>query len=926
VKKLFGILVCLVLLPSLLFAQEKGVISGVIVDESGEPLIEAGIEITTTGQTFYTDWDGKFRIELPEGTYELRTFYPLYQGQRVQNVVVNAGKVTRLDLSLEPKGDQEIEVVEVIVEPEKATEATQLLIRKKAAAVTDSVSAETISKQPDPDIAGVVKRQPGMSVVDDKYIIIRGLSERYSTVTLNSASLPTTEPEQRVVPMDLFPSDVVESVNIVKSYTPDLPGESTAGLVQVDTKDSPETFEIKASGKLGYNSETTGKDYLTYKGGDWDWLGYDDDTRKLPGIIPDARLRRIGIGGIGFTPEQLEKFGESFENIWNPKEKTAAPNHGGSFYIGDTIKDKFGYVFSFTYDKSYQNVEDEEVVLYRVGSGNDLEVAHDYDIERSHKDVHWTTVLNLGYKLDAQNKFSLKNLYTRKSKDEVRLYEGFNDNLRKDVRDTRLYWKEEDVYSAQLSGEHFILGLPFVTPIKGLESTITWNLSYAIASLDEPDMREVLYEFEPSIDDYTLANVTQSGSRWFTELDEDTWEGNLDWEMNVRDLIGHPLKIKFGPAASYRDRDFDHRRFRFTHRNTAGIDLTQDPETLFSPIYIDPDGFEITETTREIDSYDADHLILGNYIMADTSVYEKLRLVGGVRVEYSDQELESADPFNPEADDIQVDNEDTDWLPALNLIYSLRKDMNLRCSFSQTLDRPEFREIAPFEFTDIHGGYATVGNPDLKRALIRNYDLRWEWFLSPIELLAVSVFYKDFDDPIERVVQPTIQIRQTFQNADGADNIGFELEIRKNLGFIHHWLNPFNIFANYTYVDSDVDLDKKGSEIMTSSSRPLQGQSDHIANVVLEYQSDKWDMTARLLYNHIGERISEAGAFGLPDVYQESNDWLDLLLIKKFGKWGIKFSAKNLLDEEIEFTQGGKLYHKFKEGITASFSVFVSNI
>jgi len=209
---------------------------------------------------------------------------------------------------------------------------------------------------------------------------------------------------------------------------------------------------------------------------------------------------------------------------------------------------------------------------------------------------------------------------------------------------------------------------------------------------------------------------------------------------------------------------------------------------------------------------------------------------------------------------------------------------------------------------------------------MRNYDLRWEWFLSPIELLAISAFYKDFDDPIERVVQPTVQIRQTFQNADGADNIGFELELRKNLGFIHHWLNPFNIFANYTYVDSDVDLDKKGSEIMTSSSRPLQGQSEYLANIVLEYQSDKWDITARLLYNHIGERISEAGAFGLPDVYQESNNWLDLLLIKKFGKWGIKLSAKNLLDEEIRYTQGGKLYHKYKEGISASFSVFVSNI
>jgi outer membrane receptor protein involved in Fe transport len=897
-------------------AQEKGVVSGIVVDkDTGEPLIEAGIEVIETGKTIYTDFDGKFRLELPQGKYEVRAFYPLYQGQRVQNIIVNSGKVTRLDLSLAPKKEQEIEVVEVIVEPEKATEATQLLIRKRAPAVTDRVSAEIISKQPDPDVASVVERSPGISVVDNKYVYIRGLGERYSSVSLNSASLPTTEPEKKVVPLDLFPSDMVESINVSKSYTPDLPGEFSGGMVQIDTKDYPDTFEIKASGSIGYNSKTTGKDFKTYKGGGLDWLGFDDGKRELPSIIPDDRLRRKGIAGIGYTPEELEKFGESFENIWNIKEKTASPDYGGSFYIGNKLN-KFGYVFSLTYDREFQTRK-EDVLLYRVGAGDKLSVAHDYDVDLSYENVHLSTILNLGYVLNTNNKVTLKNLYTRKSKDEARVYEGFNDNLRKDVRDTRLYWKEESVFTSQLSGEH---------RIKSIWSFINWGLSYSKSTLDEPDLREVLYEYEPSIEKYTLAQVTQSGSRLFTELDEDGWEGNVNWEIDLKEWLGRPTTVKFGPSVFYRDRTFDHRRFRYMPRNITSIDLSQDPETLFSPENIRVNGgFEIQEETRPTDYYEADHLIFGNYMMVDTSIWEKLRFVGGLRVEYSDQEMNSFDPFNPEGKEVKIKSEDTDYLPSVNLIYSLKHDMNLRCSFSQTLNRPEFREIAPFEFTDIHGGYATVGNPDLQRALIKNYDLRWEWFLSPEELIAVSFFFKDFDSPIEKVVQPTIQIRSTFQNAEAAENYGAEVEIRKNLGFIHSRLSPFSFFANYTYVDSTIKLDPEGTEIMTSRERSLQGQSDHIANFVLEYNNKKWDTTARLLYNYVGERISEAGAFGLPDVIEEPTNWLDALIIKRFGKWGLKLSAKNLLNEKVEFTQGGKPYHNYKEGVSVSFSIFFSN-
>jgi outer membrane receptor protein involved in Fe transport len=915
-KPLSWISLCFFVLcwSSALFAQEKGIISGVILDRStGETLIDAGVEVVDTGEKTFTDLDGKFRLELPEGTYEIRVFYPQYQGQRIQNIVVNPGKVTLVDVSLSPK-KEEIEVVEVVVEAEKATEAAQILMRKKDPAISDRVSAETIAKQPDPDVASVVERAPGTTVVDDKYVFVRGLGERYSAASLDNSPIATTEPERKVVPLNLFPSSLVESVNITKTYTPNLPGEFSGGLVQIETKNYPETKEMKLSASLGYNSQTTGKDMLTYKGGKWDWLGFDDGTRELPSIIPDAPpLRRKGIAGIGYTPEELQVFGRAFHNIWNPYEKTAPPNWGLNASFGNKIN-KFGYAFNISYDQKYE-IRPEDRIYYKVGEG-EIQPSHNYKFDFYEMKTHLSAILNLGYEFSPEHKILLKNLYTRKAKDEVRFYEGFNDNLRKLVKDLRLYWTEESVFSSQLSGEHLF---------SYIESRVDWRLHYSRATLDEPDLREVLYEFEPSIDAYTLANVTQSGSRLFTDLDEDTFDGALDWNLDLKELLlwDFPFKVKFGPAVSYRDRVFDHRRFRFTQRNITSIDLTQDPESLFSPGNIRPnDGFEISEETRPTDHYEANHLIAAAYGMIDTTLWKKWRLVTGLRIEYSDQELESAPPFDPTAGKIFVKNEETDLMPSVNLIYGINEDMNLRLSFAQTVNRPEFRELAPFEFTDVHGAYATVGNPDLKRALIQSYDIRWEWFLGLEELFAVSLFYKDFTDPIEKIVQPTIQLRSTWQNSDAARNLGIELEARKNLDFIHRSLSPFSLFANYTYVNSKIELDPEGTAIMTSKERPLQGQADHIANVILEYRHKPWDFTGRLLYNYVGKRITEAGAYGLPDIIAQPTNWLDIIFIKQIGNWGIKLAAKNLLDQEIKLTQGGNPYQRYRTGISVTLGVF----
>ena len=380
----------------------------------------------------------------------------------------------------------------------------------------------------------------------------------------------------------------------------------------------------------------------------------------------------------------------------------------------------------------------------------------------------------------------------------------------------------------------------------------------------------------------------------------------------------------------YGERIFVQRKFNFNVASSVGIDLTKDLESIFSPGNIRPGRIVLEENTYPSDHYDAEHRITAGYLMVDTPhfFFENLRFVGGLRVENSEQTLEGFDeadksaPYTP----VNVNNRETDYVPSANLIYSLTKDMNLRLGYSRTVNRPEFREMAPSLYYDTGTKMETIGNPGLTRSLITSYDLRWEWFISSEELLALSFFYKDLTDPIEKTFQNLSgnNIRSTFQNSLKAQNYGIEIEARKNLGFIHALLSPFSIFANYTYIDSQVEINPEaltGSTAITSLERPLQGQPDYIANVILEYNARKWDLTARLLYNYTGKRIRDVSVNNFPDVIEEPTQWLDLILIKRLGNWGLKLSAKNLLDEEALFTMGGEVRERYKEGKSVSFSL-----
>jgi TonB-dependent receptor len=464
-------------------------------------------------------------------------------------------------------------------------------------------------------------------------------------------------------------------------------------------------------------------------------------------------------------------------------------------------------------------------------------------------------------------RITFENFYTHSGKNETRQYQGFNSDINTDVRNHRLFFIEEELLSSGLTGEHFFAGLA--------NSRIDWRATVSAAQRDEPDLREVLYERSGTR--FVLADESQSGLRMFNTLDDDSVDVAANWSL-FGTVRGLPMQVKLGSQYVERTRDFTSRRFRYLPGSTSGIDLSASPSQIFTAANIGPGRYELKEETRVTDTYAGEQTNLAFYGMTDLALSTRARIVGGLRVERFDQVVDTFDLFDFEGDPdiIRAQIEETDLFPALNFVYSVRPDQNLRVGFSQTVNRPEFRELAPFEFTDVVGGRATVGNPNLERALIQNFDVRYEVFPRAEEVLAVSGFYKRFDSPIERVAEFTAQLRSSFANAESARNAGLELEARKRL------TENILVGANYTYVDSNVKLSETAGQAQTSLERPLAGQSANLFNALAEFRMGEGSL--RFLYNFADKRISDVGTVGLPDIYEDARGTLDMVFGYRLGR------------------------------------------
>ncbi|RKU08206.1 hypothetical protein C6501_16785 [Candidatus Poribacteria bacterium] len=955
-----------------IFAQETQQtikIIGVVIDsDTNTPLVDVTIKVVDTNIKVKTDETGTFSLELLVGTYAFQVSAPFYNAAVLSDIKVNAqGLSDPLQVILEPQVVK-LDAINMRVKLSQSGERGLLEKRMRSSLIEDSISTEEISKLPDSSAAQAIKRVTGVSIVGGKYVFVRGLGERYSNTLLNNVEIPSPEPNRRVVPMDIFPASLLASLQTVKTFSPDQPGGFAGGSVQVFTKDFPETLTMSLSLSTGFNTQATGTKGLTYPGGSYDFLGFDDGSRNLPEIIrekpADIPIRERGrFTTRGYTAAEIQEFGRSFSNVWSVERFVVPINQGYKFSIGNSsnlLGKQFGYLGVISYGNSHShNIQERRD--FGIGLNDVLTTKTDYVVEESKHEVDWGSVVNTSLRLSQDHLLSVRTLTTHTSEDQTRTWEGFNQDRNTDMRSARLRYVERQLFSGQIAGSHgFNIGEQEIengppkenldsinetienTAVKGIDQpdiSLDWRLTYSRASRDEPDTRETIYEDTGVQTDengnvmldedgnpiplFTFRDITHSGSRFFFNLEDNDYNARVDLKAPM--LFRFDGSIKTGGLLRYRDRAFDVRRFRFQPSDNIeakGVTLSSPPEALFESTNIAPRVFELRESTRETDNYSADHLIYSGYLMFDTSLSKKWQLMIGMRLESSNQILISFDPFTPNATPIEANLNTLDLLPGINLTYRLTERMNWRLAYSHTVTRPDLRELAPFDYTDFVGGRTILGNPELERTLIDNFDFRWEVFPdTSAGVVAISAFYKNFKKPIEQIIKPTAEVLITYENAEGAHNYGIELEARQNLGIISPLLSPFSINTNAAFINSRVVL-PEDIGIQTSDERPLQGQCPYIINISIGYEAPNWGISSSVAYNIYGRRLADVGNHGAPDVYEQPRGQLDLSFSRPVADaYKFSFSAKNLLDPDVYFKQGDATSVIYKIGRSFSFGI-----
>ncbi len=889
-------------------------VTGVVRDEFNNiTLPGVPIEVVGQGETVYTDVDGRYVLDLAPGSYQLKVLMDGYDARLINVEVAPGARPIDANVGLSMSRFSETVTVQADAPVDAVTSSAEAQIadRKSAAVITDNLGSQDMKRNADSDAAAAMSRVTGLSVVDNQYVFVRGLGERYSNTTLGGATLPTTEPDKKVVPLDMFPAGLLDSVQVSKSYSPDRSAEFAGGLVQITPLRFPSRPVIALSYGYQHSQNATGKSIPMSPLGNRDWLGYDGGARAMPSTFPDNKIVRQGIytPDVGYGPDDITSFGRALENSWRPALADGAPGQNWGVVFGNRFG-KLGVVASMTQSYKEQYVE-EQRAFYRIGDGDELEMVTDYAMQYGTQRAQLGIVGNVAYQFTPNHRLAVENFYSHSGRDEGRYFEGPNTENNFYFRNYRLQFIEEGLLSTSVNGEHYLAGAG--------GSRFDWRASFANANRDEPDLRETLYQSTlvrnpngtfGSSGTPILADESQSGFRMFNTLDDQTADVAANWSI-FRATGTRPTQYKFGLNYVDRTRDFESRRFRFIPNvlnkdGAVGVDLTQTPEELYTESNIGT-HFRFNEQTRPVDAYNGDQQTIAAYGMVDIALSARTRLVTGARVEDFDQVVTTFDPFGLFVRTTTAENKNTDIFPSVNLVQSVGLNQNLRFSYSTTVNRPEFRELAAFEFTDVVGSRAVQGNPDLDRALIQNLDARWELFPGGRGIVAASTFYKYFDKPIERVVIAGAQPITTFQNADKARNFGVELEAAYDLG------RGFFVNANYTWVDSQITLLPEQRTVQTSLERPLAGQSNNLFNLTAEYALGGF--STRLLFNYFGDRISDVGANQAPDIIENGRETVDLVFVQRIGeKFNLRFSLENLTDAEWLFTQGNRDQRRFKLG------------
>jgi len=919
-----------VLEPGTLHAQSrKTTVTGTILDqETGEPVPFANVAVLRITRSApegepvsgtMSGEDGTYSVELDAGSYTFIYSHFNYQSTEVERVWIPPGAKQEINAYL-TSGTITVDKMVVEGETVKSAEGGMLTTLRKETEVADAVTAEQIARTTDSNAAEALERMTGVTVVGSRYVYVRGLGERYSSSRLNGVSIGTPEPNKRVLPLDIFPTGILDNVVVQKTYSPDMEGEFGGSVININTKEFSKNG-FTQSLALGYTS-TSEADYLGYRGGSLDFLGIDDGTRALPKDVADSGKR---INSQNFSVDEVAGMAKSFENVWTPAPTNSSPNfaYSAAYSRGMSLFGRpSGLLLSGSLSNSFKSLE----MVDNVYSGSKtLPPLFLYDVHLSSRSVLGGLNGSLSMDLNPVNKMRLNLLYTRSADDDARISEGQNFDRGSYARNTQLAYVERGLFASILQGDHQT-GL--------LNADVDWSLSYSWAMRNEPDRRNVAYEKTLSDSTFAISGIsTYPISRIYGESDDYVRNAFVNVKIPFREDQEVPSRLGLGLFYVNKNRDSGYRRFGFTSRFSGGqsVDRTQLPEQLLAPDELDRGGFRLEELTRPNDSYTADQTVKAAYLMAEVPLGSRVRAMAGARYEVSGQQVDAQSPFAVNDRGTQVEQTDDTVLPAATLTVMPHRKMNLRMAYSKTVNRPELRELSPFNMINWETGYEETGNPDLQTARIDNYDLRWELYPGPSEFVALGAFYKEFDRPITKFVAPNVggyALRP--QNGKAGTLYGWEGEVRVSavsvwsaldwmldLGATPRALGSWSFVVNYSRIHSEVEVQNSRQQWVTI---PFAGQSTYSLNTGLFYKKAKWE--GSLLYNAFGPRLDAFGFGSLPSIYEYSAKGLDLTLSHKVSpQLFLKFGAENLLDESTVYRQGPKVTQEYKSGRTLALSV-----
>ena len=917
--KFFYIFVIL-MISHCFFGQNSSISGSVLDDSNGGALPGVNVIIRKLKLSTTTDSDGKFVFRnVASGSYDVEFSFIGYLPKVISEVVTKNNEITYLNITLT---ESKNELKEVVITKAKAkTESVKSLLvaQKNSPTVSDGISAETIKRTPDKTTSDVLKRISGASIQDNKFVIIRGLNDRYNAAFLNGAPLPSSEPDRKAFSFDVFPSNMLDNLIITKTASPDLPGDFAGGVIQINTKAVPDrNFQTITIGS-GYNTMTTFKDKKSYKGGKTDWLGVDDGTRAMPSTIPNTEDFNA------LTYQDKAKVAQSFETDWNIYGNKFLPNLNFQYTIGhhfDFNEKVLGVLFSisnnqtFNYNETTRNDWDNP-------DPNVPSVLTAKFLDNNYTQQVLTSALaNFSFKFNENHSITFKNIYSINSSDLVVERYG-----QRDLSDTRFissnvrWFTSNKIYSGQLNGDHY-----FSKP----KIKVNWNGFFSSIYRSIPNLRRNIYSIaNPSSSDPSetipVAEIASNnggadyGGGMFFSKNKETINGGK-FDIGKKFNIGEELinEIKIGGFIQARNRDFFARQLQYNTLTLGGTfdsSLLQLPDAMIfqqenmgviSPAEVTPvvNGFTLYDFTKYTDSYKAGSDLSAAYIMFDNR-YKSFRLVWGVRIE---DYIQTIDARVTETEYLALKNQQKDILPSANFIYSINKQQNLRLSYSKTLNRPEFRELAPFGFYDFTTQFFTQGNPDLKIASIQNLDFRYELYPGKGQIFSFSYFNKKFTNPIE-IQQGVNNKTISYQNAKSAKNSGIELEFRFLLSSIFKsedktLLDDITLFSNVAIIKSEVDVSNLKSGNL-EKSRPLQGQSPYIFNAGLQYLNivNGWVLSANI--NKAGNRIAYSSSEIKPAIWEKGRTFLDMQIAKSFykNKLELKFNIQNILAQNLIFYQ-----------------------